>query len=112
MERGAACRAPEHSALALRAEEILKVRKVVMSQEKIALVTGASSGIGKACALARIKAGFTEVQTARRKDKLDDAAAEGATLGKCLAVPSDMTHPASIAALFATVKEKFGRLDL
>ncbi len=83
-----------------------------MSQEKVALVTGASSGIGKACALALIKAGFTVVLTARRKDKLDEAAAEGSKLGKCLAVPSDMTDPTSIAALFATVKEKFGRLDV
>src|SRR3569623_420031 len=52
------------------------------------------------------------VLIARRKDKLDEVVAEGAKLGKCLAVPSDMTNPASIAALFATVKEKFGRLDL
>jgi NAD(P)-dependent dehydrogenase (short-subunit alcohol dehydrogenase family) len=83
-----------------------------MSHTKVALVTGASAGIGKASALALIKAGFTVVLTARRKDKLDEAAAEGAKLGKCLAVPSDMTDPQSIAALFATVKEKFGRLDL
>ena len=84
----------------------------IMSQNKIALVTGASAGIGKASALALIKAGFTVVLTARRKDKLDEAAAEGAKFGTCLAVPSDMTDPASIAALFATLKEKFGRLDL
>jgi len=83
-----------------------------MSNLKVALVTGASSGIGKACALALIKAGFTVVLTARRKDKLDEAAAEGAKFGKCLAVASDMTDPASIAALFATIKEKFGRLDV
>ena len=83
-----------------------------MSHTKVALVTGASAGIGKACALALIKAGFAVVLTARRKDKLDEAAAEGMRLGTCLAVPSDMTDPASIAALFATVTEKFGRLDL
>lgn len=83
-----------------------------MPQDKIALVTGASAGIGKASALALVKAGFTVVMTARRKDKLDEAAAEGTKLGKCLAVTSDMTDPASIAALFATVKDKFGRLDL
>jgi NAD(P)-dependent dehydrogenase (short-subunit alcohol dehydrogenase family) len=85
---------------------------MIMSQEKIALVTGASAGIGKASALALVKAGFTVVLTARRKDKLDETAAEGAKLGKCLAVPSDMTDPQSIASLFTTVKEKFGRLDL
>ncbi|GAA3850830.1 SDR family oxidoreductase [[Pseudomonas] carboxydohydrogena] len=83
-----------------------------MSHTKIALVTGASSGIGKASALALVKAGFTVVMTARRKDKLDEAAAEGTKFGKCLAVTCDMTDPQSIAALFATVKEKFGRLDL
>ena len=83
-----------------------------MSHTKVALVTGASAGIGKACALALIKAGFAVVLTARRKDKLDEAAAEGMKLGTCLAVPSDMTDPASIAALFATVKDQFGRLDL
>lgn len=83
-----------------------------MPQEKVALVTGASSGIGKGCALALAKAGFAVVMTARRKDKLEEAAAEGSKDGKCLAIPSDMTDPASIEALFATVKKEFGRLDL
>jgi len=83
-----------------------------MSELKVALVTGASAGIGKACALALIKAGFTVVLTARRKDKLDEAAAEGSKLGTCLAVPADMTDPAAIDALFARIVKEYGRLDV
>jgi len=83
-----------------------------MSELKVALVTGASAGIGKACALALIKAGFAVVLTARRKDKLDEAAAEGSKLGTCLAVPADMTDPAAIDALFARIVKEYGRLDV
>jgi NAD(P)-dependent dehydrogenase (short-subunit alcohol dehydrogenase family) len=80
---------------------------------KIALVTGAGTGVGRAAALALMKAGFTVVLAGRRKDKLDEVAAEGAKNGgKSLAVPADVADPASIAALFTATKKAFGRLDV
>ncbi len=84
-----------------------------MSAEKIALVTGAGTGIGRASALALMKAGFTVVLAGRRKDKLDEVAAEGkAAGGKSLAVSADMTSVELVAALFKTVKDTYGRLDV
>ncbi|RTL49140.1 MAG: SDR family oxidoreductase [Bradyrhizobiaceae bacterium] len=83
-----------------------------MSHSKIALVTGAGSGIGRAASLSLMKVGFTVVLTGRRKDKLEETAQLGAKLGKSLVVPSDMTDPGSIAALFARTMQEFGRLDL
>ena len=59
-----------------------------------------------------MQAGFTVVLTGRRKEMLEETAQLGAKLGKSLAVPSDMTDPDSIAALFARVVKEFGRLDL
>ena len=79
---------------------------------KVAIVTGAGSGIGRACSLALMKAGFSLVLAGRRKDALEETAKAGKDLGKSLVVPSDMTDPASIAALFAKTMEVFGRLDV
>ena len=77
---------------------------------KIALVTGAGSGIGEAVAMALGGAGFTVVLTGRRKEQLDRVAA---SVGRnALPVPADLTDPTSVAALFATVKSTFGRLDV
>jgi NAD(P)-dependent dehydrogenase (short-subunit alcohol dehydrogenase family) len=59
-----------------------------------------------------MKAGFAVVLAGRRADKLNETAEAGKGFGKSLAVPSDMTDPASIAALFAKTKETFGRLDV
>ncbi|OJU19046.1 MAG: 3-oxoacyl-ACP reductase [Afipia sp. 62-7] len=83
-----------------------------MSDLKVAIVTGAGSGIGRACALGLMKAGFSLVLAGRRKDALEDTAQRGKAFGKSLVVPSDMTDPASIAALFAVTMKEFGRLDL
>ncbi|MFI5016171.1 MAG: SDR family oxidoreductase [Hyphomicrobiales bacterium] len=81
--------------------------------EKIALVTGASSGVGKATALALMKAGYTVVLAGRRKDALEKTAAEGkASGGKSLVVPTDVTDHASVQALFAKTREAYGRLDV
>jgi NAD(P)-dependent dehydrogenase (short-subunit alcohol dehydrogenase family) len=81
--------------------------------DKIALVTGAGSGVGKATALALMKAGYTVVLAGRRKDALEATAAQGkAEGGKSLVVPTDVTVHNSIKALFAKTKEAFGRLDL
>ncbi|MSP82706.1 MAG: SDR family oxidoreductase [Alphaproteobacteria bacterium] len=78
---------------------------------KVALVTGAGTGIGRAAALALGKAGYALVLAGRRKEVLDDvAAAAGPT--KTLAVPTDVGDPASVNALFAATKAAFGRLDV
>ena len=77
---------------------------------RIALVTGAGTGIGRAAALALNEAGFTTVLTGRRRETLDAVANEigaGAHVITC-----DVTDPASVAALFAAIVEKFGRLDV
>jgi NAD(P)-dependent dehydrogenase (short-subunit alcohol dehydrogenase family) len=79
--------------------------------EKIALVTGAGSGVGRAVALALAKEGYAVVLAGRRQDALDETARQTSG-GRTLSVPNDVTDPASVDALFATTKEKFGRLDL
>jgi NAD(P)-dependent dehydrogenase (short-subunit alcohol dehydrogenase family) len=77
---------------------------------KIAIVTGAGTGVGRAAALALIKAGYAVVLAGRRKDVLEKVAAEAA--GESLVVPTDIADPAAIKALFAKTKETYGRLDL
>lgn len=78
---------------------------------KVAVVTGAGTGIGKAAALALMKAGYTVVLAGRRKDKLEEVAKEGAP-ATSLVVPTDVADPTAIKALFAEVKTRCGRLDL
>jgi NAD(P)-dependent dehydrogenase (short-subunit alcohol dehydrogenase family) len=80
------------------------------ASKKVALVTGAGTGVGRAAALALLKAGYSVVLAGRREDALKKVAAEGG--GETLTVPTDITDPASIKALFAKAKEKFGRLDV
>jgi NAD(P)-dependent dehydrogenase (short-subunit alcohol dehydrogenase family) len=79
----------------------------------VALVTGAGSGIGRACALALHEAGYQVVLAGRRADALAETIA-AATSGKerLLAVPADVGDPDSVKALFARTKEAFGRLDV
>jgi NAD(P)-dependent dehydrogenase (short-subunit alcohol dehydrogenase family) len=79
--------------------------------DKIALVTGAGSGIGKAVALALAGDGYSVVFAGRRKDRLDEAA-RGLLASRALVVPTDVGDPVSVDALFAKTKAKFGRLDL
>src|SRR6186713_3502030 len=80
---------------------------------KVALVTGAGTGIGKAVALALMKEGYATVLAGRRADKLEETVSEGKSTGaKSLAVPTDVGDPAAIKALFAKTKETFGRLDV
>ena len=79
---------------------------------KVALVTGASAGIGKASALALLRAGWSVVLTARRVEQCEAAVRESGAGDRALAVKSDVSDPASVKALFARAKEKFGRLDL
>jgi NAD(P)-dependent dehydrogenase (short-subunit alcohol dehydrogenase family) len=82
------------------------------SAGKVAIVTGAGSGIGKASALALVKAGYAVVLAGRRKELLEGVAREAGDGAKTLVVPTDVADPASIRALFARTKETFGRLDV
>ena len=80
---------------------------------KVALVTGAGTGIGKHSALALMREGYAVVLAGRRKDLLEATAAEGKSTGAAtLVVPTDVADPESIRALFAKTKDTFGRLDL
>jgi NAD(P)-dependent dehydrogenase (short-subunit alcohol dehydrogenase family) len=79
--------------------------------DKVAIVTGAGTGVGKAVALALAAEKYAVVLAGRRKDKLDETASE-AQGAKVLVVPTDVTDPDSIKALFAKTKEAFGRLDV
>ena len=81
-----------------------------LAAQKIALVTGAGSGVGRAAALALSREGYAVVLAGRRADKLDAVAKEAS--GTTLVVPTDVREPQSILALFAKTKETFGRLDL
>jgi NAD(P)-dependent dehydrogenase (short-subunit alcohol dehydrogenase family) len=80
---------------------------------KIALVTGAGTGVGKAVAIALAEAGYNLVLAGRRKEPLEEtAAAVNAAGTQALAVPTDVSNRSSILALFDKVKSSFGRLDL
>jgi NAD(P)-dependent dehydrogenase (short-subunit alcohol dehydrogenase family) len=84
-----------------------------MSSNQVAIVTGGGTGIGKAAALALLGAGWSVVLAGRRADRLGQALAEaGAGASRALALQTDVGDPASVRALFAKTKEKFGRLDL
>jgi NAD(P)-dependent dehydrogenase (short-subunit alcohol dehydrogenase family) len=77
---------------------------------RVAVVTGAGSGIGRAVSLALAADGFAVVLAGRRPGPLADLAAEVG--GDAIAVPCDITDAGSVAALFAAVRTRFGRLDL
>src|SRR6201986_3041498 len=79
--------------------------------KKIAVVTGAGTGVGRAASLALMNTGFTVVLVGRRLDMLEETAKLGPA-GKSLCVTADMTKPEQIAALFAKVKDTYGRLDV
>ncbi|MGB7196571.1 MAG: SDR family oxidoreductase [Collimonas pratensis] len=81
--------------------------------KKIALVTGAGSGIGKHIALALLRNDYSVVLAGRRITALEETmAAAGALAAHALPVSADVSDPASVRALFATISEQFGRLDL
>jgi NAD(P)-dependent dehydrogenase (short-subunit alcohol dehydrogenase family) len=78
---------------------------------KVALVTGAGTGIGKAVALALLREGYSVVLAGRRQEPLDVVAKE-ANANRALAVATDVGSPQSVAVLFAKIKDTFGRLDV
>jgi len=84
-----------------------------MSEGKIALVTGAGSGIGRATALLLHEHGYSVVLTGRRLEALEETAAmASAEGGSMFPIATDVADPASVAAAFKKSKEQFGRLDL
>ncbi|MEV7415781.1 SDR family oxidoreductase [Streptomyces sp. NPDC089919] len=80
-------------------------------QKKIAVVTGAGSGIGRSVALALAGAGWSLALAGRRLAALEETAAAAGS-AEVLCVPADVSDPAEVAALFGAVRERYGRLDL
>ena len=81
--------------------------------ERVALVTGAGSGIGRAVSLALLEAGYALVLAGRQRERLEAVAAEGEPdRAGTRCVPTDVADPDSVAALFTGLKARFGRLDL
>ena len=81
-----------------------------MAENRVALITGAGSGIGKATALAFLREGFRVVLAGRHRDALESVAREAG--GQSLAMEMDVTHPQEVRAVFDATREKFGRLDV
>ena len=80
---------------------------------KIAVITGAGSGIGRASALALLEAGFSVVLAGRRREMLEETAALAKVPPpRTLVVPTDVSDPAAITALFDAAKQTYGRIDL
>lgn len=78
--------------------------------QKIALVTGAGSGVGRAAAEALAKEGYTVVVTGRRVEKLEETVAAAGP--NCHAIAADVSSPGSVQGLFTQIRKRFGRLDV
>jgi NAD(P)-dependent dehydrogenase (short-subunit alcohol dehydrogenase family) len=79
---------------------------------RVAIITGAGRGIGKATALAFLADGYRVVLTGRQREPLERAASESGAGDRALVVPTDVADPASVDALFAAVRTQLGRLDV
>ena len=91
----------------------MSVSQAMNSLQKIAIVTGAGSGIGRRVAFTLLREGFSVVLAGRRLEPLEQTAAEsGSDSSRMLVVPADVTNPTSVQSLFAKTVEVFGRLDL
>ena len=83
-----------------------------MSDSKVAIVTGAGSGVGKAAALTLLKAGYRVVLAGRRADALNETLSEAGAGVTGLAVPTNVVDPASVKALFDQAVATYGRVDV
>src|SRR2546422_3283990 len=79
---------------------------------KVAVVTGAGTGIGKSAALALLKDGYSVALVGRRKELLDKTASDSGAKDRALVVPADLARPENVKAVFAKVKDTWGRLDV
>jgi NAD(P)-dependent dehydrogenase (short-subunit alcohol dehydrogenase family) len=84
----------------------------VSASARVAIITGAGTGIGKAASLALLKEGYRVALAGRRRELLEQTAAESRAGERALVVPTDIADPAAVRALFAKAKEAFGRLDV
>ena len=84
----------------------------MQSEAKVAVVTGAGTGIGKAAALALLREGYGVVLAGRRPQPLEETASESGAGKRALAVPCDVSKPDAVDALFKRVMEVFGRVDV
>ena len=82
------------------------------AHDKVAVVTGAGSGIGKAVTLALLRDGYRVALAGRRREPLEATAAEGGAAAPALVVPTDVSAADAVQALFAAVQARFGRVDL
>jgi NAD(P)-dependent dehydrogenase (short-subunit alcohol dehydrogenase family) len=82
------------------------------AHNKIAMVTGAGTGIGKAVTLTLLRDGYRVALAGRRREPLELTAAESGDPARTLVVPTDVSDAGSVQALFTAVEEHFGRLDL
>lgn len=82
------------------------------SKDKVAIVTGGGTGIGKAAALALLADGWKVAVAGRRREPLEETITQSGAGSRGLAVPTDVTDPASVEALFAATVKAFGRVDL
>jgi NAD(P)-dependent dehydrogenase (short-subunit alcohol dehydrogenase family) len=88
-------------------------RLMTTQDRKVALITGAGSGIGRAVAITLLQQDYTAVLAGRRAEALQETAhLAGAAPGRVLVAPTDVTQPASVDALFATIAQSLGRLDV
>ena len=83
-----------------------------MAQKRVALVTGAGTGIGKSAALALLKDGYHVALVGRRADLLEKTTAESGARERAMACPGDITKPELVKSIFARVKDSWGRLDV
>ncbi|HUQ75846.1 MAG TPA: SDR family oxidoreductase [Burkholderiales bacterium] len=83
-----------------------------MAKMRVALVTGAGSGIGKSAALALLKDGYQVGLVGRRAELLEKTAAESGSKERAMVLAADITKPENVKALFAKVKDNWGRLDV
>jgi NAD(P)-dependent dehydrogenase (short-subunit alcohol dehydrogenase family) len=85
----------------------------VTPHDRVAVVTGAGSGVGRAATLALLEDGYRVVLAGRRGEKLEETAeAAGEAGSRALAMPTDVTDPAAVTALFDRTRETFGRVDV